>query len=207
MRTMTVISTTTFILLNSVVLAKPASTLAGRLSFPASNPDAAAFFAAALNGTSVTGTAVNGTGPNESAQLPPYATQQCGIYAPAPLQDCINALIQFPFSSGRGEFHPWRPHDPDGEHELGQARKSGQCRVFINLLDKTQPVEWSWDGLANYIWGMLDSCTENKRAPTAEWITSGDLQIRLLDTFTPDKGFSVSVRKIQVDGGSLVDVT
>ena len=207
MRTMIVIVTTALIFLNSVVLASPASIVASRLSYPASNPDAAAFFAAAPNGTSVTVAAVNGTGLNASAQLPPYATQQCGIYAPSPLQDCINALIQFPFSSGAGEFHPWRPHDPDPEHGLSQARKSGQCRVFINLLNKTQPVEWSWDELANYIWWMLDSCTENKRAPTAEWITSGDLQVRLLDTFTPDKGFSVSVRRIQVDGEGGVDVT
>ena len=212
MRTRTVISIIALIHLDSVVLAKPASPLPGQLFYPASNPDAAAFFAAAqnsisVNETSVAGTAGNGTGLNASAPLPPYTTQECGIYAPAPLQDCINALIRFPFSSGAGNFHPWRPHDPDPEHGLNQARQSGLCRVFINLLDNTQPVEWSWDQLANYIWTMLGECTENKRAPTVEWITSGDLQIRLLDSFTPNRGFSVSVRRIQVDGDRGVDVT
>ena len=202
MRTMTVILTTAFILLNSVVHASPASTFASQLIYPASNLDAAAFFAAALNAT-----ALNGTALNETAPLPPYPTQQCGVYPPAPLQDCINALIQFPFSSGGGEFHPWRPHDPDPEHGLGQARKSGQCRVFINLLDKTQPVEWFWTDLANSIWGMLDSCTENKGAPTAQWITSGDLQIHLLDNWVPDEGFRISVRKIQVEDEARVGVT
>ena len=204
MRTITAVLTTAFVLFNSVVDAVPA-TSPGRPIDSASKRDAAASHAIPLNGTALNetamdGYALNGTTLNGTGFLAPYPTQQCGIHQPAPNQDCIMALIQFPSMLTRGVFHPRQPHDPDPQVALGQVEKSGRCRIFINLLNDKKHPTWSWDQLVNCIWGMIDSCTENKRDPTAQWITGGDLQIRFLDTFEPDLGFNISVRSTMVDG-------
>lgn len=152
---MIAILTLTSILLNSAVHGIP-TTSPGQSLHLASTQDTAASQATWLHGTAQNETALDGTGRNGTAlngttPLRPYPVQQCGIYQPAPKQDCINALSQFPVWSGEDRFHPWQPHDPDPNFALGQVKKSGRCRIFINLLKNEQQPTWSWDQLVNYI--------------------------------------------------------
>lgn len=110
-----------------------------------------------------------------------YTEEQCAVHPPAPLSDCLHALAQFP-TSGDGVFHPATLHDPNANYSMGQVRKSGQCRIFVNSL-VDGPIAWSWvgdDGLLSTVRSLLDTCTADQAVPMQQQVTGGGLIVHFM---------------------------
>lgn len=158
--------------------------------------------------------------PNLTAPGQPFVYEQCTGHPPAqpaPLVDCLRALSQFPTSDEDGEFHSPIPHDPHGNYSLGQVRKSGQCRIFVDLLRSEAgglltpvPTVWSWGGeagLVNTARSLLEKCTADQSVPVQQQVTGGVSILSILLTIS--SGFKITVIKtaeVPLEGEG-VDVT
>ena len=198
-----ILLTTASILLNpNIAYATPAAPLpAGQLITTTSDSPAGA----PLSNIS---TAANVTAPGI-----PYAYNTCTGPPYAPLSDCLNALTQFP-TGGEGEFHRFTPHDPAPDYIMPAVRKSGSCRISVDLLGDAEgvvtPTVWSWystGGLLNTVQGLLEGCTKDAAGPVQGQVTGGVSILSLLQTIYP--GFEIKVMRTAAvpNAEGSVDVT
>lgn len=201
--TLTILLTTTSILLNIIIVhATPATPpfAGGQLITANSNSPGAP-----LSNASTAG--------NVTAPGIPYAYNTCTGPPYAPLSDCLSVLSQFPAGFDR-EFHRFTPHDPSPDYVMPAVRRSGSCRIIIDLLGDAEgavtPTVWSWDGvggLLNTAQGLLEACTKDASGPVQGRVTGGVSILSLLETIYP--GFKIEVMRTAVvpNGEGAVDVT